>query len=733
MQQGRFSKPPFLLTNEINEMTQILYKQRSFIKKGETIRGMGNVSPLATMKFYNQSSEHILNKYFPDADYLQQKNSNLILDAIDEAKNGYDFKRYDFFSDKNRDSKINTDEELIFKLLLFVSADGNKVKECYEVVKPADDEIILFLETDSDSLSGQKLFGRVSEKIRKTYVNTSTGKLYSSFFDGNIMDTVQKYLSKINKPIIEELFINGHITDKSISVDFFSGLRYLLLALSAPTKALGWVMNKIGDGIDFLKIPDEFWDTENENYSFNKENIIENLSISTDKLAILKNLFKDKKGFDLADITPKMLDDIILNQLAVIESFVGKYNSYVKTEIEDIFKRLELPGMEIATDSIAQPIALICGVWNGLVDFVSSIIKFIGMLLEAPFDISKDFQQILEMIDNFWDGLRDGSVWKNLKNAVDGGMKDMVEYLKSKNTDDINWVRIYYLSGFTISFAATFFIPVANTAKLANLGKAGDILAEIQKSLFQTAKFVKVQTAEAYQTASKALMNLFELIKVGGQKLQNFVRDIWKKIVEWFVKNKESIKGWNNKIKEAFNKEGKTEEFFRKIEKKFNLARQEILSANDIKTLRRSLKETFDVTLEFVDQNPALKAKLKDWTSRRVAGSFNMVEGVMYLRKSVTAYTVQHEMFHMKLWYKMTKEFPELQALFQKTLGRENRLFHEEYVLAEFMKNPSKWDDGDLLNDLKIVNELRGKKRLPEVDLKYYKKWNLEQELLKFK
>ncbi len=451
-------------------MTQILYKQKSPIQKGETIRGMKFVSPLVEYKFYNQNSEQIYKKYFPDADNLQQANSNLIIDAIDENKNGYDFKRYDFFSDKNRDGKINPNEELIFKLLLFVSTDGNKVKECYEVVKPADDEIIFFLETDSDSLSEQKLFGRVSEKIRKTYLNASTGKLYSTFFDGNIIEVVQKYL-KANKPIIEELFINGYITDKSIAAGFFSGIRYLLVALSAPSKALGWVVNKLGEGFDSLKIPDEFWDTENENYSFNKENIIENLSISTDKLAFLKNLFTDKKGFNLADVTPKMLDDIILNQLAVIESFVGKYNSYVKTEIEDIFKILELPEMEMATDSIAQPIALICGVWNGLVDFVSSIFKFIGMILEATFDITKDFQQILEMIDNFWDGLRDGSVWKNLKNAVDAGMKDMVEYLKGKDTNDINWVRIYYLSGFTISFIGTFFIPVANVAKNRRIRK----------------------------------------------------------------------------------------------------------------------------------------------------------------------------------------------------------------------------------------------------------------------
>lgn len=85
-----------------------------------------------------------------------------------------------------------------------------------------------------------------------------------------------------------------------------------------------------------------------------------------------------------------------------------------------------------------------------------------------------------------------------------------------------------------------------------------------------------------------------------------------------------------------------------------------------------------------------------------------MVEGKMYLRKSVTAYTVQHEMFHMKLWYKMTKEFPELESLFQKTLGVENRLFHEEYVLAEFMKNPSKWKEASENIFEKSGNKYRG-------------------------
>lgn len=706
------------------------------IQRGEKIRGMNNVSPLATVKFFNQTSDEIFRKYLPDGNDTTKGNTTVIKDAKVVTKEGYNFDVHDYFSDKNRDGKINPDEELTFKLLIFVSTDGNKVKECYEVVKPAADEIILFLETDEDGLSGQKLYGKISEKVRKTYVDTTTGKLYRTFFEGDIVDTVQKYLNQANKEIIEELLLRGYIEDKRIAAGFFSGLKYVLLATSAPSKALGWVMNKLGNGIDFLKISDEFWDTENENYYFQKEKLIENLSISTDKLSPLKNLFTDKKGFNLADLTPQMLDDIILKQVSVVESFAGQYNSYVKTTVDELFKTMENPEIQIRVEILSEKVALICGIWNGLVDFVSSIFKFLGMLLEAPFNITKDFQQILEMIDNFWDLYKSGALWDNLEKAVSAGMVKMVEYLKSKNADNVNWVRINYVAGFTIAFVGTFFIPLANIAKVANAGKVGEILAkitsEIGNTVSKTSKFVKVQTAEAYQKTSKALMDLVELFQAGGQKLQTFVDDIWKKIADWFLKNKKLVEGWANKIKKYLSKDGKTEELFRKIDKKFNPVGEEILSANELKNLRRLLKETFDVTIQFVDQNPALRAKLKDWTARRVAGSFNMVEGVMYLRKSVTAYTVQHEMYHLKLWYKMTKEFPELRPLFQKTLGFENRLFHEEYVLAQFMKNPSKWKEADLLNDLAEINRLRELKDLNKVDLEYFKIWNLEQEVLKF-
>lgn len=680
------------------------------IMLGETIRGMRNVSPLAEHKFFNQTTEQIYNKYFPDSENMQKGNRNLIFDFTDETKNGFDFKRYNFFSDKNRDGKINPNEELIFKLLLFVSTDGNKVKECYEVVKPADDEIILFLETDEDHFSSQKLYGRISDKIRKIYVNTTTGKMYHSFFEGNIIDAVQKYLSRADKEIIEELLLHGYIQEKSIQEKFMTGLKYVLLATSAPSKALGWVLNKFGDGIDFLKIPDEFWDTESEEYYFQKDKIIENLSISDDKLNLLKNLFTDKKGFNLADLTPQMLDDIILKQISVVESFTGKYNNYVKNKIEDIYKTLENPGMQKQTEKLAERIALICGIWYGLVDFVSSVFKFLGMLLEAPFNITKDFQQILEMIDNFWDMLKDGSLFENLEKAVSSGIEKMAEYLKSKNTDDINWVWVYYIGGFTISFIGTFFIPVADLAKISEVGKIGEVLSkitsEVGNTVSKTGKFVKIQSAEAYQKTSKALQELLEMVAKGGKKLDDFVDKVSKEIAEWFLKNKKYIQSRYEKIADITAKEldwmasrrignlgGNIlkETQIRKLRGILKRKEIQLIVDGDINSIAKLFKpidkfKSLDELLFFMKTSKTPKV-----------GLFHAGTRQMILTKDCTEIVAFHEMCHLK-------HFEEVGDIAYKGF---NRLEKEMYVWKQILANRGKWTKAELKESLRYINEIR--------------------------
>ncbi|HFK5508304.1 hypothetical protein [Elizabethkingia anophelis] len=572
------------------------------VRLGETIRGMQNVSPLAEMKFFNQTADQIFSKYFPDGNDERKGNTNIIEDISITIKNGYKFNSYNYYFDNNHNGIYGDQgDTMAFRLLLFVSDDGNKVKECYEVVKPADDEVILFLESDKDTFSRDALYGRMSDKIRKQFTDKN-GNLKSNLFDNEIMKSVRMH-ADINQEVIAELMKNGYIEDEIITKGFFIFLRYVMMGVSAPAKALGWVSNKIGDGIDFLKIPDKFWDTESEGYYFQKDTLIENLSIPTDKLNTLKNLFTDKKGFNLTDITPQLVDDIILKQIATIEAFIGNFNSYVKAKIEGIFKDIENPHTQQQTGDLAERIAFVCGLWNGLVDFVSSIFKFLGSLLEAPFDISKDFQYTLELVDNFLALLNDEKLWENVDNAASEAVKNIMAYLKEKNADNVNWVRVYYITGFTISFIGTFFIPIADIAKISEVGKVGEILAkineEIGKTISQSAKFVKIQTAEAYQKAGKALQELLEMFAKGGKKLQDFVEKLWKEIAEWLLKNKNSLQArkFLQEIEDYISLRSK----FHDLELVEKLWKSKIISKN---LYLNNLKKLY---YKYMDAYPALK------------------------------------------------------------------------------------------------------------------------------
>ncbi|EHQ43024.1 Uncharacterised protein [Myroides odoratus] len=61
------------------------------------------------------------------------------------------------------------------------------------------------------------------------------------------------------------------------------------------------------------------------------------------------------------------------------------------------------------------------------------------------------------------------------------------------------------------------------------------------------------------------------------------LKKLLNKIIEWIKKNSKRFESTLSKVREAFFKEGKTEEYFRKIEKKFNLAGEQILSTYDLK------------------------------------------------------------------------------------------------------------------------------------------------------
>ncbi|SDI61516.1 HNH endonuclease signature motif containing protein [Chryseobacterium jejuense] len=512
---------------------------------GENVRGMSNVNPDVAVKINNKNSSSTAKSYFPGSPISKNGNTNIIADLIGPfiEKNGFNFNSESYFFDSNFNGTYGDGGDILaFKLLLFVSTDGIKVKECYEVTNPDDDEVILFLETDG-GLSKQVLYGKISEKVRKQFTDKD-GNLKSNLFDAQVMRGVQKY-ADVNQKIVEELMKKGYIEDTPIKEGFFKYLKYSAIGVTAFPKLVGWALNKIGNGIDFLKISDEFWDTENEEYFFQKDNLIEKLSISQSSITSLESLLEKKEGLDVTDLLPDAIEEMAKYVLSRLRTYIDKYNIFIKENIEKIYAGFEDPTADFIFDRISEYIAFQCGKWNALVDFVSGIFKFFGLLLEAPFKIAKDFQATLEYLDNFWDIITHDDFFKNLFESAQLTYEKIKKELKSKNSDEYSWTRIAYFSGYGLCTIATFFIPVGQLGNLTKTGKFGEITAkfteEISRGFTKGASIITQKTAQAYQNSLKILQEIGEILINGGEKFYAFLNKIWKKIADFFIKSKDAF------------------------------------------------------------------------------------------------------------------------------------------------------------------------------------------------
>ena len=645
-----------------------------------------------------------------------------------ECRTEIDPKTIWIYRESNKKNGYQTGkDELIYTIKIYISTNNAKLKKLYDCMKQgaADDEILFFMEDNTDDLSDQSLYVRFGNKVDKDFLLKMSNKN---------LDFIAQNMPDFDKNKLRELISTGEVKASITPLRaLLNGALQVLVLTGAVGKALGWLSEQIGEAVELLMIPESLWDSKSEDYFLKKENVVKDLQFDTSLLKQWQQRMEQSENWRiLAALSPVV--GWMPQILDSVQNMVKWYNIEVLLVVNLIYERRE-KGVEQLDEFIylSEQIAFLCGLWNGLVDFVAGIFKFLGTLLQVQYDIAQNFQAVLEAIDDFreaWEAFSFADFFETAWQLLGDMLDELSIFLNTPNPrENYNFDRIAYTGGFGFGFIASFFLPLINLSKVSAIAKFSKFIPE---EFVSSLNIAKVQELKGSKALIKWLEEVTVLLGKKGDEMYQELKKLLDKVLDWIKKNSKRFESTLSKVREAFFKEGKTEEYFRKIEKKFNLAGEQILSTYNLKILRRLLKETFDVPLELVDQTPKLKGKLKDWTARRVAGSFNMVEGVMYLRKSVTAYTVQHEMFHMKLWYKMTREFPELQPLFQKTLGRENVLFHEEYVLSEFMKDSSKWLEVDLLNDLENINGLRTQKGLQKVDLEYYKKWKLEEELLKF-
>jgi len=503
------------------------------IQLGETVRGMSNVSPLLQIQPPNNSktAQCIKNSYFIDAQTEQKGDLTVINDLKKTTKDRYLYTSLDFFFDKNLNGIRDPDEKLMFTVYFFFSDDGNKVREAYNASKLGENDIYFFIEGDEDFFSSKKLYAKVSQFVKKQFYNKD-GEPDERFFNSSVMNSLSSNTA-LGTDIIKELLEKGNIEKTNVNLEnILTTLKQGLLYFFSTSKAIGWVCNKIGNGLDYLRISDDFWDTQSEDYFFDKDNLLKTIIITDDFLNDIDKLFVDKKELDLHDITPHILEEYIKKYSNAIKTFIRDYNNFITREVEAVYSSADNELGNFLAGKMQMWIAYRCGLWNGLVDFISSLFKLIGSILEAPFNTILDFQGAMEILDNIYDFLFGGDFWNNLGTAASEMYDRVLDFCKTHNKEDYDWVRISYIGGSGIAFIASFFIPFTQVLKVAKLGKIAEIVEAVNKevgaAISAAAKYGKDQTY-------KALSALLELFSKGGKAFKTFLQQVWQALEKWFL------------------------------------------------------------------------------------------------------------------------------------------------------------------------------------------------------
>ncbi len=181
---------------------------------------------------------------------------------------------------------------------------------------------------------------------------------------------------------------------------------------------------------------------------------------------------------------------------------------------------------------------------------------------------------------------------------------------------------------------------------------------------------------------------------------------------------------------------------------KFTINNEGEITLKKFNKISERVKKEYGVSMHLIDRNNETFIELfKRWQQKPLQGfwvdqklisknyKIELDGPALYLFKGatakglykVTSYTVQHELYHMKMWIKIKEAYPNS---YLKKFHKIPDKVHEAYVLSEFVKakkfsKKTVWDEGDIIDDLDAFNINFGQNKA----LKYFETFELEDYL----
>lgn len=423
-------------------------------------------------------------------------------------------------------------DTLLYTCHIYVSTNGSKLQNLYDCTayQIADNEIYFFLEDNTNDLSDQVLLARfgkgVDKKTLLAMADTDLSKLTADvpdFSTHQLRELLET--GRVKAPITPlRSLLNG-----ALFIGSFSAL---------PGKATGWLTNQIGDLIAQLAVPETLWDAQSETYFLQREQLIQRLQIDLAIIEPLDLLLNHQHSRWFSLYAPQSTHRFSKEIRLFLKKLITQYNQAVTTVISGFYDQA---GETIQTLAevlyLSEKIAFFCGLWNGIVDFVAGIFKFIG-LLELPYNSLKNFQATLESLDNLMVIISEISLsdlfFNGLRIYIDM-TKEVFQFMTTDNPRAVyNFDKIAYFIGFGIGNIGASFIPILQLSKVTSISKFGS--------------FLTVDFLQAINNAPKQLVNDFKqllllleqigtLLAKKGAALYAELHKILRKIFEWFKRN----------------------------------------------------------------------------------------------------------------------------------------------------------------------------------------------------
>ncbi|MCJ8152628.1 hypothetical protein MKJ01_02485 [Chryseobacterium sp. SSA4.19] len=526
---------------------------------GENIRGMSNVSPLATVKFFNQSPDDLLTKYYPDSNQPVEGSFTYVPDIGSDLESVITTTVKDFYYYGVED--VNN---FAFRVIMFSSTDATKLKESFEVSAPAGREILIFIEDNTeDKASGTYGAIKISNDVL-SFLNKSGRLEYDLYNNDAVYEEIKKVIPELSDDQIKTLLQKGYIEDIRIDIAktycklasfFSSGISSVNPGLGILTndvlrKTTSILLEKVILLIEETKLGENRWQPKppklengeiDKNYTYNPlissgkdSNGTVNFSEIT---GLLKTMLTEQDN--LVRLVLNIKKDFRKNSQpkGFLELLYNLYLSAYDIMYDVIMGLDDISNLDILKYGMQTYNALLCGVWNGLVDSVSGLFAMVKMIYDG-ITMGKDFVQNIDkylptLLEQF-----DEAVQAIKKISFTETAQYIYEKLKEINLTFDPVACSYFIGyafGFIISLIIEIIVGVLISGGTLSVAAIVNALVESILGIFRLGFSAVKGVVKAVRTFVKFVVRSIQDLLKGFQELLLFLKKGWneiKKIVD---------------------------------------------------------------------------------------------------------------------------------------------------------------------------------------------------------